>query len=168
MRDEKETLEERYSKKETYSADEKQIIMDRLNEERRIHQEAVKGLDGRKASYSKDEKNKIINKLNEERLSKQNQLEVKKRRVENKEVYKFGIKEFYKFLHMEREYFIEIADCKKFSNRTVIIPLYYRTYSELKKKDVLVKTEVYSDKIFISHDAIRVYFKGYSLENKRQ
>ena len=168
MSDDKETLEERYRKKETYTTEEKKIIMDRLDEERRIHQESVKGLDGKKAFYSEEEKNKIFNKLNEERISAQNRLEIKKRRVENKEVYKFGIKKFYKFLHMEREYFIEISDCDKFSRRPAIIPLYYRTFDELKKKDVLIKTEVYSDKIFISYDAIRVYFKAYSLEDKHK
>jgi len=168
VHDVKETLEERYSKKETYTAEEKIIIMDRLDEERRIHQEAVKGLDGKKASYNEAEKAKILSKLNEERISTQNRLKIKKRRIENKEVYKFGVKEFYKFLHMEREYFIEISDCEKFSRRPAIISLYYRTFDELKKKDFLIKTEIYSDKIFISYDAIRVYFRGYSLENKCQ
>lgn len=160
--------EEAYYKKDIYTDEEKQIIMDRLDEERKIHQEATKGLDNKKAIYSKSEKNKIFNKLNEQRLSKQKREEIKKRRIENKEVYKFGAKSFYKFLHMEREYFIEISDCDKFSRRPAIISLYYRTFDELKKKDVLIKTEVYSDKIFISYDAIRVYFKAYSLENERK
>lgn len=84
MREKKETLEERYSKKETYTADEKKIILDRLDEERCIHQEAVKGLDSKKASYSETEKTKILNKLNQERISTQNRLEIKKRRIENK------------------------------------------------------------------------------------
>ena len=159
---------EQYRRKETYSDDEKKIIMDRLDEERRIHQEAEKGLDGKEAHYNQSEKNKILNKLNEQRLSQQKREEIKTRRIEYKEVYKFGAKSFYKFLQMEREYFIEIADCNKFSRRPAIISLYYRTFDELKKKDVLIKTEVYSDKIFISYDAIRVYFKAYSLEDVRK
>jgi hypothetical protein len=69
---------------------------------------------------------------------------------------------------MEREYYIEIDACKKLSSRPTILPLYYRTFDELKKKDVLVKTEVYSDKIFISYNAIRVYFKAYTLEEKHK
>ena len=157
-----------YSNKDTYSDDEKQIIMDRLNEERLINQQAAKGLDGKKAIYSKNEKDKILDQLNEQRLSKQKREEIKNNRTANKEVYKFGNKTFYKFLHMEREYFIEISDCDKFTTRPVIISLYYRTFDELKKKDVLIKTEVYSDKIFISYDAIRVYFKAYSLEDIRK
>jgi len=160
--------EEAYSKKDTYSDEEKKIIMDRLDEERRIHQEAIKGLGDNKAIYSQSEKNKILDKLNEHRLSTQKREELRERRIENKEVYKFGIKKFYKFLNMEREYFIETSDCDKFSRRPAIISLYYRTFNELKKKDVLIKTEVYSDKIFISYNAIRVYFRGYSLEDERK
>jgi len=157
-----------YANKETYSDDEKQIIMDRLNEERLVNQQAAKGLDGKKAIYSQNEKNKILDKLNEQRLSIQKREEIKNNRISNKEIYKFGNKTFYKFLQMEREYYIEISDCEKFATRPVIISLYYRTFEELKKKDVLIKTEVYSEKIFISYDAIRVYFKGYSLEETRK
>ena len=70
---------------------------------------------------------------------------------------------------MEREYFMEIDACNKFSSRPVIVPLFYKTVSEyeLKQKDVLIKTEIYSEKFLISLDPIRVYFKGYSLENDR-
>lgn len=156
-----------YRRKETYTDEEKKMIMDRLDEERRIYQVAEKGLDGKEAFYDQSEKNKILNNLNEQRLSKQKREEIKRCRIEHKEVYKFGGKSFYKFLQMEQEYFIEILDCDKFSRRPAIISLYYRTFGELKKKDVLIKTEIYSDKIFISYDAIRVYFKGYSLEDKR-
>ena len=160
--------EDAYSKKDTYSDDEKKIIMDRLDEERRIHQEAIRGLDDKKAIYTQSEKNKIFNKLNEHRLSTQKRKELRQRRVENKAVYTFGSKKFYKFLNMEREYFIEINDCDQFSRRPAIISLHYHTFNELKKKDVLIKTEVYSEKIFISYNAIRVYFKGYLLEDERK
>ena len=160
--------EEAYRKKQTYSDAEKQIIMDRLNEERLIDQQASKGLDGKKAVYDQSEKNKILDKLNEQRLSKQKRQEIQDKRTCNKEVYKFGGKKLYKFLQMEREYFIEISDIAKITSRASILTLYYRTFEELKKKDVLIKTEVYSDKFFISYDAIRVYFKGYSLEDVRK
>jgi len=156
-----------YRKKDIYSNEEKKIIMDRLDEERRIHQEAIKGLDGRKAVYNENEKEKILKQLNAERLSKQKREEINKIRTSNKELYKFGKKKLYKFLHMEREYYIETSDCDKLSRRPAIITLYYRAFDELKKKDVLMKTELYSDKFFISYDAIRVYFKEYSLEDKR-
>jgi hypothetical protein len=159
---------EAYSKKQTYTEEEKKIIMDRLDEERRIDQEAKKGLDGKKAFYSQSEKKAILQKLNEQRLSKQKREDIAKSRVKNKEVYMFGQKQFYKFLNMQKEYFIEICDIEKLSSRPAIISLYYRTFGELKKKDVLIKIEVYSDKFFISYDAIRVYFKSFSLENARK
>ena len=155
-------------KKDIYTDDEKKIVLDRLNEERLIHQHATKGLDGNKAVYDQSEKNKILNKLNDQRLSKQKCEEIKKSRTHHKEIYTFGLKKFYKFLNMEREYFIETVECDKFSTSPVNLSLYYRTFNELKKKNVLIKTEIYSDKIFISHDVLQVYYKGYFLENERE
>jgi len=165
-----ETLDiDSFSKKETYSTEEKKLIMDRLNEERLIHQRAEEALSGKKGPYTEEEKNKILNKLNEKRLSTQKREEIQKNRLHKKHIYKFGNKEFYKFTNMEREYYIEIEECTKFSSRPVIVTLFYKTISEneLKKKDVLIKTEVYSEKFFVSYDVVRVYFKGYSLENER-
>lgn len=157
-----------FQKKETFTGEEKQIILDRLDEERRITQKAFKGLDGKSASYNDDEKYNILSKLNEKRLSVQKREEIKKNRLYNKEVYTFAGKEFYKFLQMEREYYVEISDCDIFSLRPAVISLFYRTFEELKRKDVLIKTEVYSEKIFISYDVIRVYFKSYALEDARK
>ncbi len=158
---------ENFSKKETYSAEEKQFIMDRLNEERLIQQKAEESLSGKDKSYSEEEKKKILQKLNEKRLSTQKREEISKKRISNKEIFKFGAKEFYKFTNMEREYYILVEDCKKFSSRPALFTLYYKSIDELKKKDILIKTEIYSDKIFISYDVIRVYFKGYSLEDEK-
>lgn len=151
------------AQKETFSAEEKQFIMDRLNKERLENQEQ----EAKANEYSKDDKSKILTKLNEKRLSVQKREEIKKKRTEKKKIYKFGSKEYYKFMHMEREYYIEIEDCDKISSRPSIITLFYRTFYELQKKDVLLKTEIYSDKFFISNNAIRVYFKSYSLEDDR-
>jgi predicted Fe-S protein YdhL (DUF1289 family) len=155
-------------KKETYTAEEKKMIMDRLDAERRAHDQAMKGLGNHKTVYTQNEKNKILDKLNEQRLSRQKREEIEKRRVENKEVYKLGSKYYYKFIKMEREYYIELEDIKKVSTRPTLITLTYKTFDELKKKDVLMKTEVYSDKFFISKDAIRVYYKTYALEDAKK
>ena len=158
---------ESFSKKETYSTEEKQFIMNRLNEERLTHQKADESLAGKKSSYTEEEKKKILDKLNEKRVSAQKREEIQKKRTHKKKIYKFGSKEFYKFTNMERAYYIEIEDCKKFSSRAAIFTLYYQSLTELKKKDVLLKTEIYSEDIFISYDLIRVYFKRYSLEDER-
>lgn len=151
--------------KETFTADEKKMILERLDEDRRVSQHAFKGLDGKSVKYDEEEKHQILTKLNEQRLSTQKREAIKESRLHNKEVYTFGAKKFYKFLQMEREYFVEISDCDIFSRRPAIISLYYRTFDELKRKDVLIKTEVYSEKIFISYDVLRVYFKAYALED---
>jgi len=160
---------ESFSKKDTYSGEEKKLIMERLNEERLIHQRAEEALSSKEKTYSEVEKKKILDKLNEKRLSTQKREEIQKSRIHNKKIYKFASKEFCKFMNMEREYYVEIEDCNKFSSRPIIVTLYYKTISEseLKKKDVLIKTEIYSKEIFISYDVIRVYFKGYSLEDER-
>lgn len=158
-----------FSKKETYTTEDKQLIMDRLNEERVAQQSAKEVLESKKGPYTEEEKKKILDKLNEKRLSTQKCEEIQKSRTYKKKIYKFGNKEFYKFKNMEREYYIEIEDCNKFSGRPVIVTLFYKTVSEyeLKKKDILIKTEIYTDKFLISMDTIRVYFKGYSLEDDR-
>lgn len=159
---------EKFSKKETYTAEEKKFIMDRLNEQRLIHQRAQEEAEGKKRNYTEEEKKKILQKLNERRLSRQKREEIQKRRTDNKEIYMFAGKKCYKFTNMEREYFIEISDLKKLSSRPTMISLYYRSIDELKKKDVLMKTEIYSDKFFISHNPIRVYYKQFSLEDEKK
>lgn len=158
---------ESFSRKETYTAEEKKFIMDRLNAERLIHQRALEEVSGKKRFYTEEEKKKILEKLNENRLSRQKREEIQKRRTYKKEIYKFGSKKCYKFTNMERDYFIEIADLKKLSSRPTMISLHYRVIDELKRKDVLIKTEIYSDKFFISYDPIRVYYKQYALEDEK-
>ncbi len=160
---------ENFSKQDTYTDEEKKFIMDRLNEERLIHQRAQEAASDQKKSYTEEEKKNILQKLNEKRLSTQKREEIKKKRLYKKEIYKFGNKDFYKFKNMEREYFIEVEDCNKITTRPCMISLYYKSISEyeVKKKDVLMKTEIYSDKFFVSHDPIRVYYKQYALENEK-
>lgn len=167
-RDPKENLHiESLHEKETYTKDEKQMIMDRLNEERLIHQRVKERLDGKISYYTEEEKTQILHILNEQRLSKQKRDEIKKKRVLKKNIYKYGTKEFYKFTKMEREYLIEVKECEDLSSRPKLISLYYRTFEELHKKEVLIKTEVYSEYFFISYNPIRVYFKTYVLEDER-
>ncbi|RLA71409.1 MAG: hypothetical protein DRG09_00355 [Epsilonproteobacteria bacterium] len=167
-RDPKEYLKiDELPEKENYTEEEKQIIMDRLNEERLIHQRVRERLDGKIQEYTEEEKSQIISLLNEQRLSKQKREEIKNKRIKMKKKYKFGSREFYKFTRMEREYFIEVKECESISGRPTLISLYYRTFEEFKKKDVLIKTEIYSEYFFISYNPIRVYFKTYALEDEK-
>ena len=62
---------ESFSKKEKYTAEEKKLIMEKLNEERLIHKRAEEDLKGEKRSFTEEEKKKILDKLNEKRLSTQ-------------------------------------------------------------------------------------------------
>lgn len=155
------------SKKETYSPEEKKFILERLNNERLLHRKSKEESSNATKQYTIKEKSDILEELNEERLRVQKREEMKRKRLHNKEKYKFGNKEYYKFIQMKREYFIEVECCKNFSGKPSIVTLYYLTFNELKKKDVLIKIQAHSEKIFISYDAIRVYFKPYSLEEKR-
>jgi len=117
--------------------------------------------------FTEQEKNKILEELDEERLLLQRQKELKKKRIDNKKIYKIGSKKCYKFLEMGREYYLNIEDCKKISGKAILITLYYKTFDEVKSKKYLIKTQVYSDKFFISDDPVRVYFKTYSLEDDK-
>ena len=152
------------SKHETYSPEEKEFILGRLNDERLLDQ---KSKEASSNLCSLEEKNAILNELNEERLRVQKREEMKKKRLENKQIYKFGNKEYYKFTGMKRAFYIEAKFCETFSGRPTVVTLYYLTFNELKKKDVLIQIRAESEKFFISYDAIRVYFKPYALENKR-
>jgi hypothetical protein len=155
------------SQKETYSDEEKKFILKRLNDERLRQQKSKETSSNVTKQYSQEDKDDILNKLNDERLRAQRREEMKRKRIENKEIYKFGRKEYYKLINMEREYYLKKENCGKFSSRPSIVTLYYRTFGEMNRKDVLLKIESYSEKIFISYDAIRVYFKPYFLEEKR-
>ena len=156
------------SKKETYSAEEKNFILDRLNNERLQQQKADDESSNKTKQYTKKEKNDILEELNEERLRVQKRKEMKRKRLDNKEKYKFANKEYYKLKEMKREYYIEAESCEHFSGMPSIVTLYYLTFNELKKKDVLIKVQTHSEKFFISYDAIRVYFKPYALQNKHK
>ncbi len=158
---------------ETYTDEQKNEIMRRLNEQRlarqKEKQEQIIPLDTdtqtQKKGYDKNEKREIMRRLNEQRLSQQHYRDIKKRRTENKKIYTFSGKDYYKFKNLEREYFILVDDFKKISGRPSIVSLYHKTLSnEFKKKDMLAQIKVYSDKVFVSNDVIRIKFQECYLE----
>ena len=156
---------ENIAKKDTFTEEEKQFIIDRLNRERLERQKFQELAKSQKKQYTQEDKNRILKELNDKRIRDEHRKEMKRIRFLNKEVYIFGNKRFFKLQDMEREYFLEVETCKHFTSRPSIVPLYYRTFGEMKKRDVLLKIETHSDKIFISKDAIRVYFKPFALED---
>ncbi len=152
--------------KETYTQEEKQFILDRLNKERLVRQRFQEAYEKQKKQYTAEEKHRILQELNEKRIRDEHLKEMKRIRFLNKEKFVFANKTYYKLKDMEREYFIEVDICENFTSRPSIVPLYYRTFGEMKKLDVLLKIEPHSDKIFISKDPIRVYFKPFALQEK--
>ncbi len=165
MDHESKTRIENIAGKETYTEEEKQFILERLNRERLERQKFKQAALKAKKRYSEEEKHRILQELNEKRIRDEHQEEMKRIRFLNKEIYLFGNKKFYKLKEMEREYFLEVEICKNFTSRPCIVPLYYKTFGEMKTRDVLLKIEPHSDKIFISKDAVRVYFKSYALQD---
>ena len=150
--------------KDVYSDEEKKIILERLDAERKARQEEERDKINQDTKLSLSEKEKILQKLDEERRLTQKYKELQKRRLRNKKVYHIENRVLYKFLDMDRSYYIQIKDCELLSSRPMILPLFYRGFDGLKKKEVLIQVRDYSEKIFISDDVIRVYFKQYALE----
>ncbi|WP_241497463.1 hypothetical protein [Sulfurovum riftiae] len=157
---------ENIAKKETFTQEEKQFILDRLNKERLERQKFQEEYAMSQKKYTEEEKHRILQELNEKRIRDEHNKEMKRIRFLDKETYTFGNKTYYKLKDMEREYYLEVETCENFTSRPSIVPLYYRTFGEMKKKEVLLKIVPYSDKIFISRDAIRVYFKPFALQDK--
>jgi len=154
--------------KNIYSLEEKNIIMDRLNKERLIQQKLKEDELVGSSGYTKNEKEKILKKLNQERLDRQKQQKISDKRTYKKEIYELIGRDFYKFENMDRGYFIELEDMKGLSERPTIVTLYYRVFEEMHKKDMLLKIDtLMDDRVLISHDVIRVYFKSYALEDER-
>ena len=155
--------------KETYSKKEKRFILEQLNHQRREKQNIDKSITEKMKTFMNTDVKEVYEQLNSKLLSEEQRevkrINIEKNRTENKKIYTFIGKKFYKFKEMERIYYIEVSECHSISSRPSICTLYYKTFEELIKKDVLIKTEVYSSKFFISHNVIRVYCKPYVLED---
>lgn len=151
----------------SFNEEDKKSILNRLKKQKEMNDtpQAIIGKEKR-SQFSEEEKEKVLRKLNEKRLAKQKQKEIVKDRTENKKIFKFEGKDFYQFTGMEREYFILVTDAKSVGIRPKSIYLYYKTFDvALNKKEVIIKTEIYSDRFFISYDKIRILFKAHSLKD---
>ena len=143
--------------KEIYTTEEKKLILERLNEER-LKRSKTEAVDPK-------EKRGIPEKLERERQEMQERKEFQKSRFGDKKVYILENREFYKILGMGREYYIKVEDCKNISpSSPEILTLFHRGFDGLRKLDMLIQFKDYSEKIFISEDVLRVYFKQAFLE----
>lgn len=157
--------EEAFSQQNTYTPDEKKYIMERLDAERRVKQKK-NSIAQNYTAYTDEEKTNILNELNERRLEEQIYKEIKKQRTFKKKIHIFNMQKFYKLQNMDREYFIRIEDMEQLLTRPQILTLYYRVFGELKKKDFLMKVMSHSNRVYVSTDMLRVYFKAYQLEDE--
>jgi hypothetical protein len=152
--------------KETYSEEEKKAIMEMLNRERKEkEQKSSKPLP--KIDFSHIDKSKILQKLNRERKEQELFEKMAKQRIANKKIYSFHNKLFYKIKNLERDYYLKCEDYQKLRSRPRIITIYHEFLGEMKKKDVLIQIRRYSDKIYISDDLIKVYYKSCYLEDDK-
>ena len=161
-----ETMADQIQNKDVYSDEEKKIILERLNAERKARQKEEEQKSAAQADVT--DKEMILQKIDEERRISQKYKELQKRRLKDKKVYHIENRVLHKFLEMDRSYYIQVKDCELLSSRPMILPLFYRVLDGLKKKEVLMQVRDYSDKIFISDDVIRVYFKQYALEDNSE
>jgi len=113
------------------------------------------------------EKKNILNHLNEQRLSRQENEEIQKKRFENKKIYTIQNKQYYKIIDMNRAYYLDVESCKNISYAQSIVLLYTYTFATMTARKGLAKIDKATKRILISNDALRVYFKPYTLEKER-
>ncbi len=164
---EEEKEEEKHSE---YTEDEKNNILNKLNAERKKKQEEEEEKEEEKKEeekhfeYTEDEKNNIFEELDDKRRKKQDKDKIHKYKYGNKKVYNLENREFYKIIGLGREFFIKTEDCHNHDSRPETLSLYHHGFDGLRKTEALVNFKDSSDKIFISEDKLRVYFKASSLE----
>ncbi len=113
------------------------------------------------------EKKNILNQLNEERLLRQKNEEKQKKRFENKKIYKIQNKEYYKINDIKRVYYLEVESCKNISYSQSTILLYTYMFATMTARKGLAKIDKATERILISNDALRVYFKPFTFEKER-
>ena len=157
-------MSDEITSKVIFTAEEKKKILEQLDAQRRAREKAKQEKKQWGLNLAPSEKEKILKRIDEERRITQKYKELQRKRLKNKKVYHLENRVLYKFLDMNRAYYIQVEDCKKLSSRPRILPLFYRGFDGLKQKDALMMVRDYSDKIFISDDVVRVYYKMYTLE----
>lgn len=113
------------------------------------------------------EKKNILNHLNEQRLLRQKNEEIQKKRFENKKIYTIENKKYYKINDIKRAYYLEVESCKNISYAQSMILLYTYTFATMTARKGLAKIDKATERILISNDILRVYFKPYTLEEER-
>ncbi|PHS32842.1 MAG: hypothetical protein COA92_05710 [Sulfurovum sp.] len=110
------------------------------------------------------DKKKIWNQLNEERRLRQQNKEMEKNRFANKKIYTIDNKKYYKVIGMSNSYYLQVNSLNYLRASQVNIQLCQYTFNGMKSKKGLLKIDKVTNKIFISEDTVRVYFKSCALE----
>ncbi len=111
------------------------------------------------------DKKKIWNQLNEERRLRQKKKEMGRNRFLNKKIYSIDNKKYYKVIGMSNVYYLQVNSLNYMEASQFIVELCQYTFNGMKSKKGLIKIDKATNKIFISEDTLRVYFKSCALEN---
>lgn len=110
------------------------------------------------------DKKKIWKQLNEDRRLRQQNKEMEKSRFSNKKIYTIDNKNYYKVIGMTHTYYLQVNSLNYLRASQVVIQLCQYTFNGMKSKRGLLKIDKVTNKIFISEDTVRVYFKSCALE----
>jgi len=111
------------------------------------------------------EKKKVWNELNEERLLRQKEKELEKERLENKKIYAIYGKKYYKLVGDNGDYYVLEDALKDLPSSQFIIQINRYSFSGMRTSRALLKVDRTTNKIFLSEDTLRVYFKPYKIES---
>lgn len=112
------------------------------------------------------EKKNIWDQLNEKRLLRQKNAENQKKRFEKKKIYTIQNKKYYRIHDFKYAYYLEVESCRNLSYSQTVILLYTYTFATMTARKGLAKIDRVTERIMISNDALRVYFKPYCLEEE--
>ena len=111
------------------------------------------------------EKKKIWDKLNKERLQRQKEKELEKERLANKKIYAIYGKKYYKLVGDNGDFYVLEDTLKDIPSSQFVIQVNRYSFSGMRTSRALLKIDKVTNKIFLSEDTLRVYFKPYTIES---
>lgn len=112
---------------------------------------------------SSKKKREIWDKLNEKRVLFQKKELLETKFLSNKKIYLLFGKEYYKLVGENKHFYIRKEDFNTLLTQS-IIEIYQYYFSGMRSKKVRIKIDTVSNKIFVSEDILRIYFKVYTIE----
>jgi len=112
---------------------------------------------------SSKKKREIWDKLNKKRVLSQKKELLETKFLSNKKIYLLFGKEYYKLVGENKHFYIRKEDFSTLLTQS-IIEIYQYYFSGMRSKKVRIKIDAVSNKIFVSEDILRIYFKVYTIE----